>query len=374
MPIKKVLFLIQSLGGGGAEKVLVNLVNNLDKERYAVTVMTLFSGGENEQQLLPHICLKTVWKKSFPGNSRLLKMFSPEVLHKMFVREKYDIEVAYLEGAAHRIISGCKDSSIKLFAWQHSEPHDAGGACIGFRSIKESELYYSRYRKIICVSDSVRRSFGSWHPSLTNLVTAYNTNESEKITRLGSEKVGAELFKKDEFKIVGIGKITWNKGFDRLANIHVKLRKEGFPVHTYILGAGQDQSAIQEFIDRKGEHDSFTFLGYQQNPYKYLSHCDLYVCTSHHEGFSTAATEALIVGTPVCTVEVSGMKEMLGENNEYGLVTENDDESLYRGIRRLLTEPGLWEHYKKQANRRGKDFSTENTVAAVERIFQKERL
>ena len=69
-----------------------------------------------------------------------------------------------------------------------------------------------------------------------------------------------------------------------------------------------------------------TLLGYQTNPYKYVAGCDLFVCSSYAEGFSTAATEALIVGTTVCTVEVSGMKEMLGENNEYGIVTENSEE------------------------------------------------
>ena len=62
-------------------------------------------------------------------------------------------------------------------------------------------------------------------------------------------------------------------------------------------------------------------MGYQTNPYKYLAKCDLFVCSSHSEGFSTAATEALIVGVPVCSVEVSGMREMLGENNEYGVIT-----------------------------------------------------
>ena len=108
------------------------------------------------------------------------------------------------------------------------------------------------------------------------------------------------------------------------------------------------------------------FLGYQTNPYKYMSKCDLFVCASFAEGFSTAATEALIVTTPVCTVEVSGMKEMLGENNEYGIVTENNEDSLYQGIKQLLDDPDLLAHYKEKAARRGKDFRTANTVKAVE--------
>ena len=92
----------------------------------------------------------------------------------------------------------------------------------------------------------------------------------------------------------------------------------------------------------------------------------MFVCASYAEGFSTAATEALIVGTPVCTVEVSGMKEMLGENNEYGLVVENNEEALYQGIKKLLDAPELLKHYKKKAEERGKMFSTEKTVRVVE--------
>ena len=94
------------------------------------------------------------------------------------------------------------------------------------------------------------------------------------------------------------------------------------------------------------------------------------MCASFAEGFSTAATEALIVGTPVVTVEVSGMKEMLGENNEYGIVTENDEQALYEGIKKMLTTPGMLEDYAKRAEERGKYFSTENTVKAVENMLE----
>ena len=95
----------------------------------------------------------------------------------------------------------------------------------------------------------------------------------------------------------------------------------------------------------------------------------LFVCASHSEGFSTAATEALILGTPVCTVEVSGMKEMLGTHNEWGIVTDNDEEALYRGIRQLFTDPDLLASYRKKADSRGQTFSTENTVRAVEEML-----
>ncbi len=136
-----------------------------------------------------------------------------------------------------------------------------------------------------------------------------------------------------------------------------------------MLGEGPERNSLQKYIQQNRLEDSITLLGYQLNPYKFVAKCDLFVCASYAEGFSTAATEALILGTPVCTVEVSGMKEMLGENNEYGLVVENRDEALYQGIRRFFEVPGLLEHYAKQAEIRGKDFSTEKTVRKVEKML-----
>ena len=90
------------------------------------------------------------------------------------------------------------------------------------------------------------------------------------------------------------------------------------------------------------------------------------MCSSRREGFSTAVTEALIVGTPVVSTNCSGAYELLGDNNEYGIVTENDEDALYDGIKKMLTEENLLQHYKEQAIVRGRRFSTEKTVKAVE--------
>ena len=109
-----------------------------------------------------------------------------------------------------------------------------------------------------------------------------------------------------------------------------------------------------------------------QNKYS-LAKCDLFVCSSHSEGFSTAATEALIVGVPVCSVEVSGMREMLGENNEYGVITENNEEDLYEAIQSLVDNPKLLTQYKTKAKKRGDDFTMSKTVKTVEDFFLRMR-
>ena len=132
---------------------------------------------------------------------------------------------------------------------------------------------------------------------------------------------------------------------------------------------GPMEEKLRALAAEQGVEQFVTFLGYRTNPYKYVSRCDAFVCSSYAEGFSTAATEALIVGTPVCTVEVSGMKEMLGDNNEWGIVTENDDEALYQGLKSLVETPSNLAHYQEKAAKRGRMFSTENTVKAVEEML-----
>ena len=365
----KILFLIHDLGVGGAEKVLVNLVNHMDREQFDITVIALFGGGVNEQFLAPHIRYRAVWPKALPGNSKLMLLLTPQQLHRLCVKERYDVEVAYLEGPAARIISGCPDPDTKLLCWIHIEQHTAASAARAFRSYAESRRCYERFDQIVCVSETVRQDFLGIYPTIRSAVVRYNTLETDKILSLKGEPPEGTVFSPEEIKLVAVGKISKRKGFDRLARIVGRLRADGLPVHLYALGVGGDQAEIEAYLRVNALEPYFTFLGYQTNPYQYVARCDLFVCASLAEGFSTAATEALIVGTPVCTVEVSGMKEMLGDNNEWGLVVENSEDALYRGLRRLLEDPALLARYKEKAAERGKSFSTEVTVRAVEGLM-----
>ena len=367
--MKKVLFLIHDLGPGGAEKVLVNLVNNMDPQVFDITVMALFGGGVNEQFLKPHIRYIPCFRRMIRGNSHLMKLLSPRMLHQWLIREKYDIEVSYLEGPSARIISGCPHPDTKLVSWIHVEQHTKAVAAKAFRSFAESAACYQRFHQTACVSEYVKQDFMNLYPQVEPVRVLYNTNETGQILEKMKEDVEAGIFREGEIRLCGVGKLMPIKGFDRILRIHKRLRDEGYPVHTYLLGDGSERSMLEAYIKDNHLSDNVTMLGYQTNPYKYVSRCDLFLCASTAEGFSTAATEALIVGTPVCTVDVSGMKEMLGENNEYGIVTENSEDDLYRGIKKLIDDSALLTHYKKQAKLRGTDFDTRNTVKAVESML-----
>lgn len=367
----KVLFLIHDLGHGGAEKVLVNLANNMNPSVFDVTVITLFGGGVNEQFLLPHIKKKSIWKKSFPGNSHILKLFSPGFLHRICTgNEKYDIEVSYLEGVSARIISGCNDNNTKLLCWIHSTKESKKYLGKGFRNVREAVECYLKYNKLVFVSNGVRDAFCKYCPIDQKGMVLYNTNESKKIHELKENSIEEELIQENEFSLVSVGKISFAKGVDVLARCVFRLRNEGIPAHLYLIGDGPDKEKISQYLEENQIEQYVTFLGYQTNPYKYVARCDLFVCASKAEGFSTATTEALIVGTPVCTVDVSGMKEMLGDNCEYGVVTENNEDALFLAIKNLYLDKEKLKYYRKQSAERGKIFSTQSTVNAVEEMMK----
>ena len=183
-----------------------------------------------------------------------------------------------------------------------------------------------------------------------------------------NEEVSDTLFLEEEFKICGVGKIVPVKGFMKLARIHKRLIDQGYPVHTYILGEGAERFRIEKYIKDRGLEETFTFLGYQLNPYKYVAKCDVFVCTSSAEGFSTAATEAIIVNTPVITTPVSGMEELLGED-PCGVICGPDEEELYLELEKWVRDPLIKDYYKQKTKERAKQFSQEKTVQRAEEFF-----
>lgn len=367
--MKNILFFIHDLGNGGAEKVLVNLANNLDKSKFSVTIMALFAGGENEKLLNSEVNYLTVFSKPFPANSKILSLFSPVFLHKRFIKNKYDIEISYLEGPSARIISGCKDKDTKLVNWIHCKIDNKRIATIGFRNFSEAKRCYEKFDFTACVSKKVKEYFVKTFDYQDKIGVVYNTIDTDYIQKKALEPIDDVCFSRESYNICSVGKIVKIKNFIRLAKVHKRLLDSGIKNKVYIIGEGPDKSSIDKYLDENKLKDSFIFLGYKSNPYKYVKACDLYVCSSNSEGFSTSVTEALIVGTPVVTTLCSGMQEILGENNEYGIITENNEDALFYGIKRILTIDGLIDYYAGKAMKRGEFFSAEKAVKSVEDLL-----
>lgn len=366
---KKILFLIPNLAHGGAERVLVNLVNYLDPRKYDVTVQTLFDVGVNRRYLQPHVRYLPGYQKQIRGTTALMKLFSPGFLYKFWIKDDYDILVSYLEGPTSRIIAGCPNPSKKKVAWLHIELNTPKQAAVGFRSPGEAKKLYGIYDRIIAVAGSVKDSFLQSLPMETPISILYNTNETEQILQKAKTPPDDPAFCDGGIRICSVAKLMYTKGFDRLLSVHKRLLDEGLRHTVYILGIGEEEGKLQQKIREYGVEGSFVLLGFRDNPYQYVSRCDLYVCASRREGFSTAVTESLIVGTPVVSTDCSGARELLGANDEYGLVVDNSEEGIYAGMKRMLSEPDTLAYYKKMAVERGTYFSKEKTVSAVEKMF-----
>ena len=367
---KKILFLIPNLKHGGAEKVLVNLANALSPEKYDVTVQTLFDEGLHKLRLAFHIRYKTFFPRGFRGNSYLFKLFPPAFWWKLIVREHYDIAVSYLEGPTSRILAGCTDPSTKRIAWLHIELNTPKLAAQGFRNTEEAARAYADFDRVIAVSRDVRDCFLKNMPLSRPVDVLYNTNETGEIRRMAAFPTDHPRFVTGDVPTVcSVAKLMKTKGFDRLLEAHRRLLDEGLHHRIYILGIGEEQTALVEQICLLGLSDTFILLGYKDNPYPYVARGDLYVCSSRREGFSTAVTEALVVGTPVVSTDCSGARELLGDRNEYGLVVENSTEGIYEGLKKLLSDKALLAHYREQAKLRGSYFSKEHTVLAVEEML-----
>ena len=367
--MKKILFFIPNLMHGGAEKVLVNLVNNLHIEKYDITLQTLFDVGVNKKHLNKDIRYKYFLKNIVKGNSIILKLFTPKFLYKRIIKEKYDIVVSYLEGPTARILWGCPYKETKKVSWIHIELNDEKLLSTGFRSFKEAKKGYESYDKIICVSNTVKQIFEDVSGIRENVEVLYNTNETEDIIEKSTENVEDIEFDKDTINICSVGKVIEKKGYYRLAQIHKKLIDEGLKHNIYIIGIGEDEDRIRKYLKENNLEDTYHLIGFRDNPYKYVSKCDLFVCSSYREGFSTAVTESLVVGTPVVSTLCSGAQELLGYNNEYGLVVENSEEGIYQGLKKILSDKELINYYKEKAIERGKKFSKQNTVKAVEDLL-----
>lgn len=363
--MKKILFFIPTLGGGGAEKVLVNLVNNLDRNDFDITVQTLFDVGINKKNLKPYIKYKYVFKRIFPGNIHFLKLFPKEYLYKKMVREDYDVVVSYLEGPTTRIVAGCDNKKTKIINWVHTEMNTISEFSSSYRSLKEMKETYKKYDMTIFVAKTTLENFHKYmNLKLKNEKVIRNIVETKEIER----KAQKEMYKNKELTLVTLARLAKSKGYDRLLKIHKKLLEEGIKHKVWILGEGPEREKIEKYIKENNLKETVKLWGYQENPYKFINKADIYVCSSYIEGYSTAVTEAIIVGKPIVTTRCSGMNEIL-ENGKYGMIVENNEKALYEGIKKMLINTELRKKYENLSTKRKEYFNIGNQLKQVADIL-----
>ena len=350
----RILFFIETLSAGGAEKVLLNLVDAMDPERFAVTVATPWP---EDRSLLPS---RVSYQSLYPAKNSLTRsLWRLEAALGTAVRRirgQFDIEVAYLECGPTKLLSASK-SRAKKVAWVHCDLNQKTDDPAAFA--RKTSPWYQKYDHVVCVSGSVEERFRYLFPDAPPSSVLYNVNNEAEILR----RSAAFLPERSNVPtLCAVGRLSAEKGFDHLIRSCARMKE--LPFRLQILGEGPERQALEALIEEHGLRDRVALLGYQRNPYPYLKHADLVVCSSRYEGFSTVVTEALILGKAVVTTPCAGMAELLGDS-EYGIITDD----LYDGLKRMLTEPELRAQYAAAAQRRGRDFRKEELVRKTEAFF-----
>ena len=244
--MKSVLFLIPTLDRGGAENVLVELVNRLDQNKFKITVQTLFDKDSQKDRLAPGIEYRSFLYKQFHGNSRLQALLPAGLLYRMIVGRRYDIVVSYLEGPTTHILSGCPYEDTKKVAWVHVEMDQLRQMMAGFSTHKASDRGYRAFDKLVFVAQTVKKRFeetaGHTFP---NSCVLYNVLDNNGIKDSAAEPVTDIVFNDDQANVISVGRLVHAKGYDRLAEIHNKLIREGYRCHTYILGTGPEKKNLE---------------------------------------------------------------------------------------------------------------------------------
>lgn len=361
---KNILFMIDALTSGGAEKVLLDLVNHLDKDKYSITLMTLADVGSLKERIPNDIIYKSVFKNKL---IYLIVMLLPaKILYKLFIKEEYDIEVAFVEGRSTKVISGSKNSKSKKIAWLHIDLINNHWTKPYFRGLNDERKCYSKFDKIICVSNEVKDAFISMFGIRKNVFFKQNIINDMEIRKKANRDFD-NCYKKNRFSIITIGRLNHQKGYDRLLKIVKRLNSEGIQFDLYILGEGNEKTSLEKYIN-ENNLSNVKLLGFNQNPYPYLKNADLFVSSSRSEGFSTVVSEAIILGIPIVTTNCAGMKELLGDN-EYGIITENNSDALYEGIKNIILNKDIYDSYKEKVLLRSKDFNLSNLLQEIEKLF-----
>lgn len=374
---RKVLFLIESLAGGGAEKVLTTLVQHIDKERFDVTVCAISGGGEYEDAIKKQVDYHAILNDSKEGNvwkkwlyvlkhHLIYKWLPLSLVYRLFVPQGNHVEVAFVEGFTTKLLSHSTNRLAKKYAWVHCNMGKDHWTTSIFPTIEDEEAVYNRYDRIFCVSDTAVQGLMQTLSGVTVPVsTIYNPIDAQIILNMAAERNDVE---KKMMCLVTVGRLEHQKGYDRLVRIINRLVKDGVPLELWILGVGSQEASLKQYIHEHQLDEYVKLLGFRSNPYKYIVQADLFVSSSRSEGYSTAVTEALILGLPVITTDCSGMAELL-KNGECGVITENDDEALYVGLKQLLSDEALLEYYRQKAVERGQEFSIEHLMGPIEQIL-----
>ena len=375
--MKKILIFVDSLNEGGVYKVLLDLLENINKEKYDITVMTLYNQGAYIDEVRKYVKYKycfnipaandnslksKLYRKYWGGMLRLPESF----MYRWFVKEKYDIEIAFMHGWSTKFISGSNNQHSKKIAWVHVDLVTWNRVDGVFKNLEHHKKVYSKFDEVICVSKIVKEGVEKKY-GVKNAKVIYNPINREKILKLSNENI-EDIKLSNKYKLISVGRLSEEKGYDRLLRVFKNLKSDGLNIELILVGSGDKYNELNKYILENNLTNDVTLLGFKDNPYKYLRASDLFICSSISEGFSLVIGEAMAVGVPVISVDCQGPNEVL-DFGKYGKLVNNNEDDLYNGVKEIINDKLMYEKYKIKASERGKMFSINKFIKEVENLI-----
>jgi glycosyltransferase involved in cell wall biosynthesis len=358
----KVLFFISSLAGGGAERVMVNLLASIDGSRIEPVLVLLYPAADSPYRKYLSNKIKVIIVervsdsifekiKQFMSFIRCVHKESPRIMLSMLTHNNI---MAICAG----VLLG-----IKVIACEHITLGEIiktgqGSKMLGVSVATLTSIFYRIADQVIAVSEGIKRNLiEEFHIPANKIRVIYNPIDCDAITTLSVIPPEHPFFKGKEPVIVGVGRLVQQKRFDILIRAFCSVMKE-IDARLIILGEGPEREALRKLVGDYGMEEKVSLAGFQKNPYQFLSKSDVFVLSSGFEGLPMVILEAMACGAPVISTDCrSGPREIL-QNGKCGLLVPVGDEvALSKGIVTLLRDRALRENFSKAGKERAKDFS-----------------
>lgn len=369
----KFLIQIPQLIYAGAEKVLVHFANDLVAHGHEVEVLESYDRGYLKPQFDPRvtfhcICSKEYTEKYYASLQDIFqenkltekakkigklafskvvgyRKFAEKLAAKYYADKTYDVAINYLEIESPEFLLNHIHAN-KYIQWYHTDVANVEDPEATDAMISD----YERMDAIICVAESAKKSFVERYPQLSEKThVIYNFFDTDAIISKGKEPFYYRSAVENTQILLSVGRMTPPKKYKRFLHVLARLRDEQYRFQWYVVGDGAEKSAIENEIESLHLENIVFLEGLTDNPYKYMSHCDIFVLPSGWEGFPTVTIEAKIMGCPVLATDVSGIREQL-IHGETGWIVENSEEGIYEGLKFLLDNPKMRESLRDKSD------------------------
>jgi glycosyltransferase involved in cell wall biosynthesis len=229
---------------------------------------------------------------------------------------------------------------------------------------------YNRAEKVVCVStssaDEVNKIF---KVSIQKIAIIYNPIDIEHVLELSHENIEHPWFAQKIPIIISVGRLTDIKGYPYLLRAFKKIITES-PSRLVIVGQGEKEESLKELTAQLNIESSVAFLGFQPNPFKYMSRAKVFVLPSLSEAFPMVVLEAMTCGTPVISTATPGSSEIITNGIDGLLVPLADERSLVEATTKLLKDDALATSLAQAGRKRVDDFSVGRVIKEYEELFK----